>query len=588
MNLSDNKTGSELTLEQKLFLKACLLGIVLSIVGLSVNLFVSGNMMMVVLNLICAFLLYFLYLSAKNKTTFNIAVVLLIILSLSGISSSWFLINGITGPAAFNFIIVIVVLTSLINYRHYSYFIFVVLINITILIYLQYSFPEWVTEYSDKEQKVFDISISLYCTLLLTSLPIYYFKMAYQTNQKLVESKNERLLETQEDLKTEKEKAEQSSQVKSNFLSVMSHEIRTPLNAIISVSNILKDHKFDNSEDVELVNALNSSSEHLLSLLNDILDFSKIESGNKKINLTETNIRELISNIQGSYLEKSKEKKNLLIIDINENVPENILTDDGMLRQILGNLISNAIKFTSCGNIKVIVEQELIKNNQTTLLFRVTDTGVGIPENKIKSVFDKFTQIDSINQKKEIGTGLGLSICKQLLLLMNSDIQVQSTEGEGSVFSFVLNCPVVIKNKEVQEKSGVVETVPFKKTSHLLVVEDNKVNILVLSRFLKKWHINFEVAYNGIEALERYKPNKFDAILMDMQMPVMNGFDTTKKLREEGCKIPIIALSASATSLDISKAKGAGVDDYLLKPFDPLKLYEIIRKSVFFIFLIPL
>jgi signal transduction histidine kinase len=586
MNLSDKSAGVPLTLEQKLFLKACLLGIALSIVGLSVNLFVSGNIMMVVLNVICASLLYFLYLSAKNKTTFNIAVVLLIILSLSGVSSSWFLINGITGPAAFNFIIVIVVLTSLINYRHYSFFILVVLINITILIYLQYSYPEWVTEYSNKEQKVFDISISLYCTLLLTSLPVFYFKKAYQTNQKLVETKNERLLETQEDLKKEKEKAEESNRVKSNFLSVMSHEIRTPLNAIISVSHILKEHNFDNSEDVELVNALNSSSEHLLSLLNDILDFSKIESGNKKIKSIETNIKNLISNIQGTYLEKSKEKNNLLIIDINENVPENIITDDGMLRQVLGNLISNAIKFTSNGTVKVTVDQKSIKNKLTTLLFKITDTGIGIPENKIKSIFDKFTQIDSINQKKEMGTGLGLSICKQLLLLMNSDIQVQSTEGEGSVFSFVLNCPVVNKIQEEQEKSGVVETVPFKESSNLLVVEDNKVNVLVLSRFLKKWHINFEVAFNGVEALEKYKPNKFNAILMDMQMPVMNGFDATKKLREEGCKIPIIALSASATSVDIANAKEAGVDDYLLKPFDPLILYKIIKKSIFFIFII--
>ncbi|MCH2023243.1 MAG: ATP-binding protein [Saprospiraceae bacterium] len=568
------------TLEQALFLKACILGIALCVVGFSVNAIFSGNIPMVILNVICCLLLYILYVLAQKEATFNLALITLIFIALFSISLSWFMVNGLTGPASFNLIIVVVIMTSLINYQRYWYFIILVFFNAALLIFLQANFPEWVTLYPDKDTLEFDIAIALFTTLFFTSLPVYLFKKAYQINQKLVEDKNLRLLEVQKELEKAKEEAEESNRVKSNFLSIMSHEIRTPLNAIIGVSHILKEYDYESEDDQELAIALNASSEHLLNLLNDILDFSKIESGKTILNPQETNLERLLTNVYQTYHEKAKEKNNTLTFNVDTDVPNFIELDSNFIKQILGNLISNAIKFTDDGAVIVKVKKCDSNQNSAKLLFEVIDTGIGIPEDQHRLIFDKFGQVNSLKQKKEIGTGLGLSISRELLKLLNSEIYLESHPGKGSRFYFSIDCPVIIEPSKDINSISFLDTLPFENSPRLMLVEDNKVNVMVLARFLKKWNIKYDVAFNGLEALKLYEENVYDVILMDMQMPVMDGFIATRKLRERGCEIDIIALSASATQTEIKEARTAGVNEYIIKPFNPGVLYEVIKKAM--------
>nr|WP_294790938.1 PAS domain S-box protein [uncultured Mucilaginibacter sp.] len=365
-----------------------------------------------------------------------------------------------------------------------------------------------------------------------------------------------------------KEIAERSSKFKSEFLSTMSHEIRTPMNAVIGTTNLLLSDS-PNPEQLEYLNILKFSGENLLAIINDILDYNKIEAGKLELNQLIFDLRRLAQKTTQTFSTRAAEKNLDVDLLIDDEIPEYLLGDQVRLSQILNNLISNAIKFTHKG--KITLQLQLLDANdaEITVKFMVTDTGIGIsPENQ-SLIFDPFVQDPVVNQPANTGTGLGLAITKRLVNLHKSDISVISEPGKGSQFMFVIT--FALPSNFIPEEAEKIETkiVHSMAGMNVLVVDDNKMNLLIASKFLKRWQVNVHEAINGEEAVKNVAKNRYDLIIMDLQMPLMNGFEATEKIREFNTEVPIIALTADAMPETYDKAIACGMNDYLTKPFVP-------------------
>ncbi len=372
-----------------------------------------------------------------------------------------------------------------------------------------------------------------------------------------------------------KEIAEKAAKAKSDFLSVMSHEIRTPLNAIIGISHLMTQDEYLPLQE-ENLRTLQISADNLFNLINDILDFSKIEEG--KIVFSEKNIdiRRLVTNIKMANNIRADEKNNKIRVMIDEELPVFIKADDVRLGQILNNLVSNAVKFTKNGNIIIEVLLNKTFTDEVEIYFSVADTGIGIDLSKMQLIFERFTQANSEITREFGGSGLGLAIIKKLLNLQNSEIHVESEPGKGSKFYFTLLCKKgdasVQQEKKLNGHKGDLEGVK------VLLVEDVEFNVLVAQKMLRNWNAKIEVADNGFTAVEKMKMGGYDIVLMDLQMPIMDGYTAARCIREFNTTTPIIALTASA-SVDIQqKAFDYGMTGYLSKPFNPNDLFSTIYK----------
>ncbi|WP_214070242.1 PAS domain-containing hybrid sensor histidine kinase/response regulator [Mucilaginibacter sp. dw_454] len=374
-----------------------------------------------------------------------------------------------------------------------------------------------------------------------------------------------------------KELAEKSSKFKSDFLSIMSHEIRTPMNAVIGTTNLLLIDS-PRPEQMEYLNILKFSGENLLAIINDILDYNKIEAGKLELNELKFNIHTLAQKIKQTFSAKAAEKKLVLDLSIDESIPELLNGDQIRLSQILNNLISNAVKFTFKGHIDIALKLQNEDQNQVTVLFTVNDTGVGIAPENLAMIFDPFTQEPTIIDNDHGGTGLGLAITKRLINLHNSDITVESTVGKGTLFSFTItfNRPNDELNKELL--AAPVNAMLNLEGMKLLIVDDNKMNLLIASRFLKKWKAEVDEAQNGQIAVDMANSKTYDLIIMDLQMPVMDGFEATRAIKKLLPLLPIIALTADAMPETYDKALAAGMSDYLSKPFVPGVLFDKVSR----------
>lgn len=375
-----------------------------------------------------------------------------------------------------------------------------------------------------------------------------------------------------------REDALRSMKAKEIFLSTISHELRTPLNAVVGIAHLLMEEN-PRADQVPYLETLNFAAQNLLVLINDILDFSKIEAGKVHFESIAFDLRKLLHAIKNTFALRAAEKRLDFQFYIDRRIPSLLKGDPVRLNQILTNLVSNAIKFTEQGQVRIQAKLKRRLPEQVTVQFSVIDTGIGIAEQDRERIFDYFTQASESTTRKYGGTGLGLAIVKRLLELQGSKIELESQEGKGSRFFFELTFQIADKQVVTTKQKRFHPSKMPVSCFRVLVVEDNEANCLVARKFLEKWGIQVEVATSGAEAIQKVERQHYDLILMDLQMPEMDGYQTTIAIRafeqQTGrVSIPIIALTASALGQVTDKIAQAGMNDYISKPFHPQELYQ--------------
>lgn len=373
-----------------------------------------------------------------------------------------------------------------------------------------------------------------------------------------------------------------AQKAKEQFLANISHEIRTPINGIAGIAGLLS--KNQNPEEREMyLNAIRHSSENLKVIINDILDLAAIDSGKLKFEKIAFNLKDLLPSLISTFTYQAREKNLALHYTIDEALNKILLGDPVRLNQVLINLISNAVKFTHTGAIHVKCELEKLHKGICHVSISVKDTGVGIPAEKLNTIFESFSQADESVTRRYGGSGLGLTIARQLVELQNGRIEVQSQEHIGSTFT--VHIPYAVGSTKFTKQTPHIANNMAITTQNVrvLLVEDNDINRLYAKSILQTWKCSTDIAENGLIAIEKLKSNSYDVILMDVQMPVMDGYEATKAIRMMPAPVsntPIVALTANATKIDVEKCLVAGMNDYLSKPFTPEDLFEMLFEKL--------
>ena len=383
------------------------------------------------------------------------------------------------------------------------------------------------------------------------------------------------LNEAKNDVHKSKLRVEEAASSKARFLSSMSHELRTPLNGIIGTSNLILSEP-DVEENIKNhIGVIRYSSEHMLGIINDILDFSKIDAQKMEIKEKPFDLINCLNNVTASFTQQYKSQNIDMVINlpVGDLLNINVLTDQMKLSQVINNLLSNSLKFTIAGTVELNVEVKGSFDAGINIYFEVKDTGIGIAKEKQDDVFMAFSQIHSDELKRKYGgTGLGLNISQQMVAMLGGTLAVESELGKGSRFYFTLKLKTAARPVVDNTKTLLSEATKDIRGIRVLIVEDNEINASILRNFLRKWQIQVKEAITGIHALELIKYHKFDLILMDLEMPEMNGYQTLKIIREKNIEIPVIAFTATLLENMESLVTEAGFTDYMLKPFRPSEL----------------
>lgn len=425
-------------------------------------------------------------------------------------------------------------------------------------------------------QKLYTSNLAIAMTLTL--IFSYAILRINKDNEDAILQENLNLKKTEFELLSAKKKAEIASNTKSRFLSNMSHELRTPLNGIIGASNLLLQEPHLN-EQKEHLDILKYSSEHMMILINDILDYHKIEAGRLELEERPMNMMQFLQRIANQFSAQISVKGLKFHTSFDELLDNEMITDATRLHQVLSNLLSNAIKFTEKGSISFTAKQLLASSQKATIQFVVADTGIGIPENKHKEIFRSFTQADVNTTRRFGGTGLGLTISKSLVNMFNSDLKLKSSEGAGSEFSFTIEFKISQDQKRYIDESANNHLVALDGI-RVLIAEDNKVNMSIARRFMSKWGVQVTEAVNGREAVEKFRAGTFDLLLIDLEMPEMDGATALQEIRKSNTTVPAMAFTAAVydnMQLDLLMK---GFDDYVHKPFRPEDLHRKIMRFV--------
>jgi PAS domain S-box-containing protein len=413
--------------------------------------------------------------------------------------------------------------------------------------------------------------------VVLNSIAVYDNDGNYVSSRSTIYDITEQQ-KTETALKEAQRQAIKSASVKEQFLANMSHEIRTPINSVIGFTNLLQKTKMTDEQN-QFVSLIQSASENLLAIINDILDISKIEAGMLRIEKNPFSLRGLCSSIETMFYHKAREKNLSFSIYIQDNIPDTLTGDAVRLTQILVNLISNAIKFTQKGGISINITTVAQNNDEVRLRFSVKDSGIGIPADKLDTIFERFEQGETDTTRKYGGTGLGLSIVRNLVQLQGGHINVESGPGKGTEFIFEIGYSLLpvgeAMTASVTERTEIAAGA-FPE-ARVLVVEDNAMNQLLIKFTFQSWKVNYELADNGAKAIEWLQRDKFHLVLLDIQMPLMDGYATAQAIRKElKSDIPIIAMTAHALAGEREKCLSYGMNDYISKPIHEKELYGLL------------
>ncbi|WP_281298600.1 tetratricopeptide repeat-containing hybrid sensor histidine kinase/response regulator [Flavobacterium limnophilum] len=427
-------------------------------------------------------------------------------------------------------------------------------------------------EKTNKFSKLISIlAIALISILSLLSLSLYKNNIIRTRSNLLLKGKNKELI-------LAKEKAEKASNARSEFLSTVSHELRTPLNAINGIAHLLLEERPKKSQ-MHYLESLQFSGNYLTNFINDILEINKIDSNKAQIENTTFNLKVLLEKTQSSLKELALENNNNFSFKIDSGIPDYLIGDPTKLSQILMNLINNALKFTHDGYVMVTANLVSLEDKKARIFFEVKDNGIGIPEDKLETVFDSFSQGSVDINRKYGGTGLGLTIVKKLVSILGGEIQLESIVKEGSTFTFELPFKVSEKPSKADRKPKKINDTNL-IDKKILVVEDNKINQMISKKMLENKGIHCEIIDNGEDAIEVVKNHKFDMILMDVHLPGINGTVATKKIREFDKTTPIIALTAISLNENRKMLLSYGMNDVVTKPFIPEDFYATISKHI--------
>jgi len=537
------RTPEEVGLDNYLVLVVSLLIFVVGFLGTLINILLDFDLKITLITMVPTILVIPFYLYIRLKHNFLYSKYLLLIFSILVINGQWIVNFGSYGPILFLFIIAESYILLVFEKAESIFFSIVIFINVSILFYLEYRYPGIFGYYENERLRIIDLYTGIMIYLLL-SVFLLKFAIKYYVNQK--------------------DRAQNADKLKSNFLANMSHEIRTPMNGILGFASLIKDSDLPKDVQNRYIEIIEKSGVRLLNIINDIIDISKIESGIAVAEISESNINEQMEYIY-TFFKPEVENKGIKLI-LNNYLPVNesiIETDQEKIFAILTNLIKNAVKYSEKG----FIEFGCSKKGRF-LEFYVKDTGVGIPQEKHETIFERFVQVDSDGKMTKQGSGLGLAITKAYVELLGGKIWLESNPGKGSVFYFTIPHKMVDneginvkndKNKEMNESK-------YPKLN-ILIVEDDEPSAILLSTVLNQYAKKIEVVNSGIQAVETcMKDSTIDLVLMDIQLPLMNGYEATRKIREFNSDVIIIGQTAFGFSDDRIDAIKAGCNNYISKP----------------------